>query len=53
MLENNVTLFDPPMLLDLHNLYANAVNAGCDPQADLAVFPLERLHACICPVACG
>jgi uncharacterized protein (UPF0276 family) len=34
---------DAPMLLDLHNLYANAVNAGRDPQADLAAFPLERV----------
>jgi uncharacterized protein len=30
-----------PMLLDLHNLYANAVNAGRDPLAELAAFPLE------------
>jgi uncharacterized protein len=33
-----------PMLLDLHNLYANAVNAGRDPHADLAAFPLERVR---------
>jgi len=33
-----------PLLLDLHNLYANAVNAGRDPQADLAAFPLERVR---------
>jgi uncharacterized protein len=33
-----------PMLLDLHNLYANAVNAGRDPLADLAAFPLERVR---------
>jgi uncharacterized protein len=33
-----------PMLLDLHNLYANAVNAGRDPQAELAAFPLERVR---------
>jgi uncharacterized protein (UPF0276 family) len=33
-----------PMLLDLHNLYANAVNAGRDPFADLAAFPLERVR---------
>jgi uncharacterized protein (UPF0276 family) len=32
-----------PLLLDLHNLYANAVNAGRDPLADLAAFPLERV----------
>lgn len=34
-----------PLLLDLHNLYANAVNAGRDPQADLRAFPLERVEA--------
>lgn len=34
-----------PMLLDLHNLYANAVNAGRDHLADLATFPLERVEA--------
>jgi uncharacterized protein len=33
-----------PMLLDLHNLYANAVNAGRDPLTDLAAFPLERVR---------
>jgi uncharacterized protein len=33
-----------PMLLDLHNLYANAINAGRDPLADLAAFPLERVR---------
>jgi uncharacterized protein len=32
------------MLLDLHNLYANALNAGRDPLADLAAFPLERVR---------
>ena len=30
-----------PMLLDLHNAYANAVNGGRDPMADLLEFPLE------------
>jgi uncharacterized protein (UPF0276 family) len=34
-----------PLLLDLHNLYANAVNAGRDALADLAAFPLERVRA--------
>jgi uncharacterized protein len=33
-----------PLLLDLHNLYANALNAGRDPLADLAAFPLERVR---------
>jgi hypothetical protein len=37
---------DAPLLLDLHNLYANAVNARRDPVADLATFPLERV-ACV------
>jgi len=32
-------------LLDLHNLYANAVNAGRDPFADLRAFPLERVRS--------
>jgi uncharacterized protein (UPF0276 family) len=35
---------DAPMLLDLHNLYANAVNAGRNPHSDLAAFPLERVR---------
>ncbi len=32
-----------PLLLDLHNLYANAVNAGRDPHRDLARLPLDRV----------
>jgi len=32
-----------PLLLDLHNLYANAVNFGHDPGAYLRRFPLERV----------
>jgi uncharacterized protein (UPF0276 family) len=31
-----------PLLLDLHNLYANAVNFGHDPCEYLRRFPLER-----------
>ena len=31
-----------PLLLDLHNLYANAVNFGHDPFEYLRRFPLER-----------
>ena len=31
------------MLLDLHNLYANAVNFGADPLECLAVLPLGRV----------
>ncbi len=34
-----------PLLLDLHNLYANAVNFGDEPLALLRRFPLERVHA--------
>jgi uncharacterized protein len=33
-----------PLLLDLHNLYANAVNFGHDPREYLLRFPLERVH---------
>ncbi len=32
------------MLLDLHNLYANARNFGHDPEAFLRAFPLERVR---------
>ena len=31
------------MLLDLHNLYANAVNFGADPLACLTALPLDRV----------
>lgn len=34
-----------PLLLDLHNLYANAVNFGEEPLALLRRFPLERVQA--------
>lgn len=34
------------LLLDLHNLYANARNAGRDPIADLEALPLNRV-ACV------
>jgi uncharacterized protein len=33
------------LLLDLHNLYANAVNFGDDPQTLLCRFPLDRVAA--------
>jgi len=33
------------MLLDLHNLYANAVNFGDDPHVFLRRLPLERVRA--------
>lgn len=32
-----------PLLLDLHNLYANAVNFGVDPAAMLLRLPLDRV----------
>jgi hypothetical protein len=32
------------LLLDLANLYANALNAGLDPQATLERFPLDRVR---------
>jgi uncharacterized protein len=32
------------MLLDLHNLYANSVNFGLDPQDFLARLPVEKIH---------
>lgn len=35
---------DVALLLDLHNLYANALNFGVDPQAMLAALPLERVR---------
>lgn len=34
---------DAPLLLDLHNLYANAVNFGADPAAMLLRLPLHRV----------
>ena len=33
-----------PALLDLHNLYANAVNFGHDPAEYLLKFPLDRVR---------
>ncbi len=35
---------EAPLLLDLHNWWANAVNFGWDPLAGLAALPLERLE---------
>ena len=37
------TLADTDLLLDLHNLYANATNFGFDPRAFLARIPLQRV----------
>jgi uncharacterized protein (UPF0276 family) len=34
---------DAPLLLDLHNLYANAVNFGTEPAAMLLRLPLHRV----------
>ncbi len=33
-----------PMLLDLHNLYANALNFGGDPASLLEAMPIERVE---------
>lgn len=33
------------MLLDLHNLYANATNFGMEPEHFLARLPLDQVHA--------
>lgn len=35
---------DVPLLLDLHNLYANACNFGRDPASDLLAMPLARVR---------
>ncbi len=35
---------DAPLLLDLHNLYANAVNFGRDPFDCLRSFPLQKVQ---------
>jgi uncharacterized protein (UPF0276 family) len=40
-----------PLLLDLHNLYANAVNFGHDPCHLLGHFPLE--HVCLVHLSGG
>jgi uncharacterized protein (UPF0276 family) len=34
-----------PLLLDLHNLYANAINFGRDPAEMLLAMPLERVRS--------
>ncbi|HKX27930.1 MAG TPA: DUF692 family protein, partial [Blastocatellia bacterium] len=34
-----------PMLLDLHNLYANGLNFGYDPMAELRRLPMARVTA--------
>jgi uncharacterized protein (UPF0276 family) len=36
---------DAPMLLDLHNLYANAINFGREPAELLLAMPLHRVRA--------
>jgi uncharacterized protein (UPF0276 family) len=38
------TAAETPLLLDLHNLYANAVNFGHDPFAYLRRFPLDAVE---------
>jgi uncharacterized protein len=42
--ERILTGSDGHLLLDLHNLYANAVNFGCDPFEFLKAFPLDRVR---------
>jgi hypothetical protein len=42
-IERIVRAAKAPLLLDLHNLYANARNFGCDPFDLLAAMPLERV----------
>ncbi|GAB2457574.1 MbnB/TglH/ChrH family RiPP precursor modification enzyme [Jatrophihabitans fulvus] len=37
---------DALLLLDVANVYANAVNAGRDPYADLDAYPHERIAYC-------
>ena len=44
-LMQTVTASGAGMLLDLHNLYANATNFGTDPEDFLAKLPLDRVHA--------
>lgn len=39
-----IRLSGAPLMLDLHNLYANAVNFGESPQALLASMPLDRVQ---------
>ncbi len=40
-----ITGSEAPLLLDLHNLYANAVNFGEEPEAFLLRFPLHRVRS--------
>jgi uncharacterized protein len=44
-LTNTIEACGAPMLLDLHNLYANSINFGLDPEDFLARLPLHRVHA--------
>jgi len=39
-----LALTGAPLLLDLHNLHANALNFGLDPDAFLDALPLERVR---------
>ena len=41
---NIATASASPLLLDLHNLYANAVNFGHDPHEYLRKFPLDQVR---------
>lgn len=42
---------DAPLLLDLHNVYANAVNTGVDPFDLVRRYPLARTEVIHMPVA--
>ena len=42
---NIITGTDAGLLVDLHNLYANALNFGVDPAELLRRFPLQRVRA--------
>lgn len=39
-----VAASEVPLLLDLHNLYANACNFGRDPTSDLLAMPLDQVR---------
>ena len=42
-LATTLSACEAPLLLDLHNLHANAINFGFDPIACLEALPLERV----------
>jgi uncharacterized protein (UPF0276 family) len=44
-LGQTVAAADAGLLLDLHNLYANSINFGIDPNRFLHQLPMDRIHA--------